>query len=73
MKVKIFEGHIHGQSSPAERDNLENTINDWLAANPQIEVIDTRMSMSSYPVQEYSRQAYKFVTVYMILYREGPA
>ena len=70
MKVKIFEGLTQGGANEADAGSLEKEMNDWLAANPDIEVLDIRLAMTSFPAEEYSRSVYRFPTVCLIFYKE---
>jgi hypothetical protein len=70
MKVKIFDGLTQGGANEAGIGSLEKEINEWLAANPDIEILDVRLAMTSYPAEEYSKSIYRFPTVCLIFYKE---
>jgi hypothetical protein len=70
MRIKIFDGLTHGGSDEEAKGRLENEINEWLATNPDVEIMDIRLSMTNYPAHEYSRSVFRFPTVCLILYKE---
>lgn len=55
MKVKIFEKCLSvstGSYGGGSLKGIERDINDWLAKNPEIEVVDIRFSYAGAPVQD---------------------
>jgi len=53
IKVKIFKGDVYEHTEPGEvderttRKNLEELINEWLAEQAAIEIIDIKYTHSS--------------------------
>jgi len=70
MKVKIFDGLTQGGTNEVGTGGLEKEINEWLAANPNIDVLDIRLTMTNHPAEEYSKSVYRFPTVCLIFYKE---
>ncbi len=47
MQVKFFSRvGLSGSYTPAHHQDLENEVNEWLAANPDISVVDISLSVS---------------------------
>ena len=47
MQVKFFsKAGLSGSYKPAHHQDLENEVNEWLEANPDISVVDISLSAS---------------------------
>jgi hypothetical protein len=71
VRVKIFEEVSYVEPNQSRAVALEKKINEWLAANQSIEILDMRLTMSSSPAQEFGHTVGLSSTVCLILYREG--
>jgi hypothetical protein len=53
MKVKLFQSVVHvsgGNSSGGSFDALEREVNNFLGANPQIRIVDIKLTSNAAPV-----------------------
>jgi len=72
MRVKIFEKTLavqHGDTGGGSLCGIESKINDWLGKNPDIEVVDIKMSFTAGPLQDAPTN---FAVLCLVLYKEKP-
>ncbi len=69
MKVKVFEHIIQTDENWSHLSAIEAPMNTWLADNPEVEIVDVKLSVASGTNNERAAPA-AFIALCMVFYKD---